>query len=75
MNSMDQRREVLIARGRHVRLAWYAIVSLGLTLVGYYLLGLDRPRALAYAALAYILLVGLNFRALLSPIEPPGNRR
>ncbi len=67
-----------LSRQRHIRLFWYASVSFVLTLIGRYLLGFDQVHSIGYAATAYLLLIAVNYKSVLTRIEPtvrPGRRR
>ena len=66
-----------LSRQRHVRLIWYASVSFVLTMIGRYLLAFDEIHSAGYAATAYLLLIGVNYKSVLTRIEPtirPGRR-
>ena len=63
-----------ISRQRHVRLVWYATVSFVLTLIGRYLLGFDQMHSIVYAATAYLLLIVLNYKTVLTKTETTPRR-
>jgi hypothetical protein len=69
MSRHDAYWESRLAKRRHLRLAWYLILSLVAAMVAYYRVGFDRQQAVAYAIAAYVVLVVLNFRAVLSRVS------
>ncbi|MBI2863271.1 MAG: hypothetical protein HYX94_01750 [Chloroflexi bacterium] len=61
------RRE--IERDRHRRLVFYTALSFSLAMLAYFFLDLDRLKALAYGACAFVLLGLLNYRAILARMD------
>lgn len=51
-------------RERHVRLMWYVMVALILSMIGRGILGFDFNQTLGYGVMAYVLLIALNYRAM-----------
>ena len=51
-------------RERHLRLAWYTLVALILSMIGHGLLGFDFARTLLYGVTAYVVLNALNYRVI-----------
>lgn len=62
-------------RERHVRLMWYVIVALILSMIGRGVLGFGFGQTVGYGVMAYVLLIALNFRATFSKPEKSTQRK
>jgi hypothetical protein len=61
-------------RGRHIRLMWYVLVALILSMIGRGILGFDFNQTLSYGVMAYVLLIALNFRAMFARPDKSSQR-
>jgi hypothetical protein len=69
-----------INRQRHIRAFTYALVALGVGIVGRALLGFDSAQTYAYGIVTYVALMMLNYRTMLARIptsapDPPRDQR
>jgi|GEM_PF-6474887 len=68
-NADAGRSQTAVDVERHLRAIFYALISLALSLFGYFFLGLGRTQAIGYAASAFLVLLLLNRRAMLGRVS------
>ena len=66
MHSEQLIRERARNRARHLRAAWFVVVSFTLAVAGYLWLDFDRQQTVGYCVSAYLLLNAVNFRTMFS---------